>query len=240
MTTTSYDMSLVVMTKSNSNKKRGQRRAAHLRTQANLTRSQQTKINTFNKKRQRVKEKLRPTHTQLKEATLQDSNKSQSRRTEAASIQAEALDVYTAGQDEERIVREIVSQWKDGGHGYVPEVKPDDVIRLTGENSNSLSLFAPHQWKVKKMCNLNNKHQSDGTMLVETGTNWDETPAGKSQAIYLLDHSAVELKLLIIKTTSQLVAHSMEVQQWQPSVACQALCSTLAKTPLAWADGPGS
>ena len=89
------------------------------------------------------------------------------------------MDLYTAEQDEDRIVREIVSQWRDGGHGYVPDIKPDDVVRLTGENTNSLSLFAPHQWKVKKMCNLNNKYQSDGTMLVETGTKWDVTPVGK-------------------------------------------------------------
>ncbi len=61
----------------------------------------------------------------------------------------------------------------------MPDINPDDVVCLTWENINSLSLFAPHQWKVKKMCNLNNKYQSDGTMLVETVTNWTLSPVGK-------------------------------------------------------------
>ena len=165
--------------KSTGSKKRGQRRAAHLRENGNLTRSQHSAIHNFNKKRQRVKASNQPTHRQLREATLHESGTEQNKHSEAQAIQAAALDIYTAGQDEERIVSEIVSQWKEGGHGYVPEVKPEDVVRLSGENTNSLSLFAPQQWKLKKMANLNNKYQTDGTMLVETGTNWDEVPAEK-------------------------------------------------------------
>ena len=126
-----------------------------------------------------MKDSIKPSHEAIRAATLNESNQAQDKRHEAATATADAWDVYRAGQDEDRIVREIVSQWRDGGHGFVPEVKPDDVLRLTGENTNSLSLYSPKQWKVKKLCNLNNKYQADGTLLIETGTQWDEAPDSK-------------------------------------------------------------
>ena len=53
----------------------------------------------------------------------------------------------------------------------MPEVKEDDTLRLTNENVNNLSLFAKDNWKVKKMGKLNNKYQSDETLLQEVGVN---------------------------------------------------------------------
>ena len=55
-----------------------------------------------------MKASNKPTHRQLREATLHESGTEQSKKSEAQAIQAAALDIYTARQDEERIVREIV------------------------------------------------------------------------------------------------------------------------------------
>ena len=91
----------------------------------------------------------------------------------------EAHKIRAAELDEERIVQDIVSQWRDGGQGYVPDKKPEDIVRLTVENANSLSIFSKDPWKLKKLANLNNKYQSDATLLVETGINWSKAPEGK-------------------------------------------------------------
>ena len=55
-----------------------------------------------------MKASNKPTHRQLRAATLHESVTEQSKDSEAQAIQAAALDIYTARQDEERIVREIV------------------------------------------------------------------------------------------------------------------------------------
>ncbi len=86
---------------------------------------------------------------------------------------------HEAQIDEVAVVQEMLLQWRNGGHGYVPEEKPDDVVRLTAENANSLSIYHPENWKIKKCCNINNRYGSDGTLLAEGGTNWAQAPEGK-------------------------------------------------------------
>lgn len=81
-----------------------------------------------------------------------------------------AQQIYAAENDKEQIVRGIISQWQVSAVGHVSDTKPDDVLRLSGKKK---------PWKVRKLTNLNNKYQSNGSHLVKTGTNWTLSPDKK-------------------------------------------------------------
>jgi hypothetical protein len=70
------------------------------------------------------------------------------------------------------MVQDLLKQWRQGGHGYVPDVKGNDTIRVGCENANSLSLFDQRSRKLCKLINLHNKYQTDGACIVELGTNF--------------------------------------------------------------------
>ncbi len=76
----------------------------------------------------------------------------------------------------------MVSQWAKGVHGFVPTDKTDGVLRLSAENANSLGIYNKDNGKVQKCCVINNKYDTDGTLLVETGINWSQAPEGKRPA----------------------------------------------------------
>ena len=86
--------------------------------------------------------KLRPTEAQVREAVEKKSRKEMTKEKPAENeVSAESL--YTARCEEEDIVKDMVTQWSQGGHGYVPQEKPDDVLRLLVENANSLGIYSP-------------------------------------------------------------------------------------------------
>ncbi len=70
--------------------------------------------------------------------------------------------IYIAQTKEEAMVQELLKQWRKGGHGFKPDKKGDDIIRLGCENVNSLSLLHPTKSKLKKLLNLHNKYQKGG------------------------------------------------------------------------------
>jgi hypothetical protein len=76
------------------------------------------------------------------------------------------------------MVQELLEHLRKGGHGFVPDEKGDDIIRLGCENVNSLSLFHPTKSKLKKLLNLHNKYQTDGACILEHGTNFRMAPNG--------------------------------------------------------------
>jgi hypothetical protein len=89
-----------------------------------------------------------------------------------------AKTIYEARTQEEAMVQELLEQWRKGGHGFVPDEKGDDIIRLGCENKNSLSLFHPTKSKLKKLLNLHNKYQMDRACILEHGTNFRMAPDG--------------------------------------------------------------
>ena len=129
--------------------------------------------------RKKFKQKIGASQAQLSALTEEETAVQSSKHALDMIGLPLADSIYAARTDEERIVKDIVSQWEKGGHGYVPDSKPDDVLRLTMENAKSLSLFSPEQWKTKKLQNLNNKYEAGATLLNETGTNWNMAPIGK-------------------------------------------------------------
>jgi len=87
-----------------------------------------------------------------------------------------AEELHEARCEEETRVREMITEWTNGGHGYVPQEKPDEVLRLSVENVNSLSIYHPTDWKVKKLRAINNRYNTDATLLLESGVNWAQAP----------------------------------------------------------------
>ena len=77
------------------------------------------------------------------------------------------------------MVRDLLEQWRKGGHGHVPDVKGDNIVRLSCKNANSLSLYDLRSTKLRKLLSLHNKYQMDGACIVEHGTIFFMAPVGQ-------------------------------------------------------------
>jgi hypothetical protein len=100
-------------------------------------------------------------------------------KADSVQFTAVAETIYEAQTQEEMMVQDLLEQWRKGRHGYVPDVKGDNIVRLGCENANSLSLFDPHLTKRRKLLSLNNIYQMDGACIVEHGTNFLMAPVGQ-------------------------------------------------------------
>jgi hypothetical protein len=76
------------------------------------------------------------------------------------------------------MVRELLNGWQKGAHGYIPEVKGNNIIHLGCENVNSLSIFHPTKLKMRKLTHLHQRHQTDGACIVEHGINFKMAATG--------------------------------------------------------------
>jgi hypothetical protein len=120
----------------------------------------------------RFLETLVPTHTQIVEASRKERKSLESNESERSKSRKEAEVVYDGQTREEETVRKLLEQLKEGAHGFVPQVKEDNIIRLGCENVNSLSHFDSKQVKRRKLISLHNMHQTNGACIVEHGTNF--------------------------------------------------------------------
>jgi hypothetical protein len=127
---------------------------------------------------------LIPTHPQI----VKGMNKRQLTSNEAATAGSDQLikeaEVRHSGRtNKDFTIRELLEQWQGGAHGYVPEVKGDNTIRLACKNVNSLSLHKKGAPKSRKLLNLVSRHQVDEMCIVEHGMNFRhvESKGDKSQ-----------------------------------------------------------
>jgi hypothetical protein len=67
---------------------------------------------------------------------------------------------------------------KKGAHGYILEVKDDNIICLGCENVNSLSIFHPTKSNMCKLTHLHQRHQTDRACRVEHGINFKMAATG--------------------------------------------------------------
>ncbi len=72
----------------------------------------------------------------------------------------------------------LLNGWQKGAHGYIPEAKDDNIIRLGCENVNSLSIFHPTKSKIRKLTHLHQRHQTDGACIVEQVINFKMAATG--------------------------------------------------------------
>ncbi len=84
---------------------------------------------------------LIPTKEQIQAATLHDARTFLSTTMEGGQFLAITEEVHATRTKEEEMVREHLNGWQKGAHGYIPEVKDNNVIHLGCENINSLSIF---------------------------------------------------------------------------------------------------
>jgi hypothetical protein len=70
---------------------------------------------------------------------------------EGGQFLATTEEVHATRTKEEEMVREHLNGWQKGAHGYIPEVKDNNVIHLGCENINSLSIFHPTKSKMHKL-----------------------------------------------------------------------------------------
>jgi hypothetical protein len=74
---------------------------------------------------------------------------------------ATAEEVHATRTKEEEMVRELLNGWQKGAHGYILEVKDNNIICLGCENVNSLNIFPPTKSKMRKLTDLHQRHQTD-------------------------------------------------------------------------------
>jgi hypothetical protein len=89
------------------------------------------------------------------------------------SVKVTAAQINSARMEEEDVVHTMLQDWVQGAVGYVPSVKPDNVIRGYGENANSLRWFDHKCCKVPTLLKLFKRYDVDGCHVIETQTHFD-------------------------------------------------------------------
>ena len=56
-------------------------------------------------------------------------------------IRRQAVQISAMQHRHEQNIEVMTKDWMDGGHGYVPDKKPDGIFRIVWENWNSIKLF---------------------------------------------------------------------------------------------------
>jgi hypothetical protein len=115
---------------------------------------------------------------QIQAATMHNARTFSSTSAKGEGFCATAEEVHATRTKEEEMVRELLNEWQKGAHGYVPEVKDDNIIHLGCENVNSLSIFHPTKSKMRKLTHLHQRHQMDGACIVEHGINFKMAATG--------------------------------------------------------------
>jgi len=150
---------------------RDERRAGRWRNRPQTARTR-ANIKSFRQGAGNFRATLRPTEEQIRAATRKGVTDVDSRVTENEGFRESAERVHAVRTTEEELVQELILQWQKGAHGYIPETKEDDILRLGCENVNSLSLYNPKGSKMRKLINIHNKYQTDGACIVEHGINF--------------------------------------------------------------------
>jgi hypothetical protein len=110
---------------------------------------------------------------QIQAATILDARTSTSITTEGEGFCATTETDYATKTKEDKKVQELLKDWQKGAHGYIPEVKEDNVIQLGCEHVNSLSIFHPTKSKMRNFTNLHQRYQTvDRACIMEHGINF--------------------------------------------------------------------
>jgi hypothetical protein len=121
---------------------------------------------------------LIPTEEQIWAAIMHNARTFLSTTAEGEGFHATAEEVHATRTKEEEMVLEFLNGWQKGAHGYILEVKDDNIIRLGCENVNSLSTFYPTKSKICKLTHLHQRHQTDGACIVEHSINFKMAATG--------------------------------------------------------------
>ena len=73
---------------------------------------------------------LRPTEEQIRAVMRKGDGDLEWRVTKNEGFRESAERVYALCTTEEEMVQDLILQWQKGAHGYIPETKEDDILRL--------------------------------------------------------------------------------------------------------------
>jgi hypothetical protein len=143
-------------------KLRDQQRASRWRNKRSTQASIQTNLEHFWQGLAVHRATLVPTILQIRATAVSLGLDTHPNKADSVRFTAAAETIYEAQTQEEAMVRDLLEQWRKGGHGYVPDVKGDNIVQLGCKNANSLSLYDPRSTKLRKLLSLHNKYQTDG------------------------------------------------------------------------------
>ena len=73
---------------------------------------------------------LVPTISQIRAAAVSLGLDSHPNKADSIRFTTAAEMIYEAWMQEAAMVWDLLEQWRKGGHGYVPDVKGDNIVRL--------------------------------------------------------------------------------------------------------------
>ena len=150
---------------------RSQRRAARWRLNNSSAQVIKNK-RMFKAGADQLRKELHLSHEQIVEGMKRNQFHNNEAATEGNSCNVDAQDTHRAQTNEDNTINELLEQWAGGAHGFVPEKKDENIIRLVGENVNNLGLYNRINQKMFKLSNLISRYQSDGMCMVEHGMNF--------------------------------------------------------------------
>jgi hypothetical protein len=95
--------------------------------------------------------------------------------------------------EEQLAVNDLLESIRNGGAGFVEDKKPPDIIRLLGENVNSLCLYdeTHRESKPSRLRQMSKRFQVDAALLLETGTDFRQVPKENKLELTLGDDDCV-------------------------------------------------
>ena len=165
---------------------RGQVRASRWRL--NNAASAQVRKNKrmFKAGADQLRKEIHLSHDQIVEGMKKNQFNSDEAATDRNSYSGDAQDIYRTQTNEDNTINQLLEQWEGGAHGFVPEKKDENIIRLVGENVNSLGLYNRTNQKMFKLSNLISRYQSDGMCMVEHGMNFGHHESTGNKRIHEL------------------------------------------------------
>ena len=81
------------------------------------------------------------THLKIVRELNRDKGRSDLALGEGSNIRADADEIHRGQTDEDNTIQELLNQWESGAHGYVPDMKENNIISLACENTNGIVYF---------------------------------------------------------------------------------------------------
>ena len=73
-----------------------------------------------------------------------------------------AMQISAMQRRYEQTIEAMMKDWMDGGHGYVPDKKPDGIFRIIWENWNIIRLFTEkNQERISKIDETRKRYSAD-------------------------------------------------------------------------------
>jgi hypothetical protein len=85
-------------------------------------------IKSFCQGAENICAKLMPTEKQIRAATRKEVTAVESWAAEGDGFWATAEEIHASRTREEKMVHELILQWQKGAHGYIPEIKENNIL----------------------------------------------------------------------------------------------------------------